>query len=88
MPFVWFGELLLRHVPLLVLALTKSVRLRSRGYRSVSSFCLNWGLVNSITIGPCVYLDCEIFELVRSPDLLQYHQRMSQPAAAGEGISN
>jgi hypothetical protein len=89
MLFVWFGELLLPHVPVLVPASsTQSVRLRSRGYQSVSSFGLDWRSVNSITVGPCVYLGCEIVELVRSPDLLQYHQRMSPPGAADEGTAN
>jgi hypothetical protein len=94
MPFVWFGELLLRHVPLLVPASTKSVRLRSRGHRFVSSSCLKLGSVNAMMIGDWVYLDCEIFELLRSPALLQYHQRlqsherMSRPVAAGEATSN
>ena len=94
MPFVWFGELLPRHVPLLVPALTRHSRLRSCCYHFVSSFCLNCGSVNSITIGPCAYLDCAIFALARSPDLLQYyqrlqyHRRMSPPGAADEGTSN
>jgi hypothetical protein len=41
-----------------------------------------------MTIGPYVYLDGAISELLRSPDPLQYPQGMSPPAAVDDRTPN